>query len=55
MSIDTLVKAEQTESWLLNRLKEHQTTISLQEIEARFASKIWIISSRLERNCLEIS
>ncbi|VEP15478.1 conserved hypothetical protein [Hyella patelloides LEGE 07179] len=40
MSIDTLPQqAEQTTSWLLKRLHEHQTPMSLQELEARFADQ----------------
>ena len=39
MSVDTLPQTEQTASWLLKRLQEHQTPMSLQELETRFASK----------------
>lgn len=39
MSINTLPQTEQTASWLLKRLQEHQTPMSLQELEARFGSQ----------------
>lgn len=39
MSVDILPQTEQTASWLLKRLQEHQTPMSLQELETRFASK----------------
>lgn len=39
MSVDTLPQTEQTASWLLKRLREHQTPMSLQELETRLASQ----------------
>lgn len=39
MSVDILPQTEQTASWLLKRLQEHQTPMSLQELETRFASQ----------------
>jgi hypothetical protein len=39
MSIQTLSQTEQTASWLLKRLQEHQTPMSLQELESRFAAQ----------------
>jgi pantoate kinase len=39
MSIQTLSQTEQTASWLLKRLQEHQTPLSFQELEARFADQ----------------
>jgi hypothetical protein len=39
MSIKTLSPTEQTASWLLQRLEEHQTPMSFQELESGFATQ----------------
>ena len=39
MVINTLPQVKQTESWLLKQLKEHQTPVSLQELEASYISQ----------------
>lgn len=39
MSVDTLPQTEPISSWLLKRLREHQTPMSLQELETRLVSK----------------
>ena len=39
MSIDTLPEVKQTESWLLERLREHKTPMSLQELETRYGDR----------------
>lgn len=39
MSIDTLPEVQQTESWLLAKLEEHQSPMSLQELETCFSNQ----------------